>query len=147
MPVWSDGPSPQPTWLASHLLAHLSLNLSLEQPQAHSGHMLGPTGRNTSGPLMDKISPFVIKLLRSSSNRAPVTWAVASSKPSSHIVSLSLPALPPIPPYYCSLEPFPNKVPLCMCFVLGSIFREIQVNTLCLFWIGLNHMKLSIFDH
>lgn len=85
---------------------------------------LGQLEETPLGPLMGKISPFVIKLLRSS--RKPNTNGLSSGQLQTILpCCFSLPPCftPPLPPYHCSLESFPNKVPLCMC-LLWAPFSE-----------------------
>lgn len=141
MQVWSGGPFPQLIWLASHLLAQPFSEFKIGTASGTRGHMLGPTERNTSQPLTGKISLFVIKLLRSSSK--PSTNDLSSGQLQtilSYCFSLLPCLLPQYSLYYCSLESFPNKVPLCMCLSWAP-FSEKYKLTYCVYFV-LDWIKL-----
>lgn len=90
-----------------------------------------------SSPVQDVLTHFSSRSLE-----VPVTWvpmaeAVANST-SIHSFGPSLSTAP--------LNHFQMNC-LHHVSVSGSMFWESQAKTLCLFCTGLNHMKLSIFDH
>lgn len=102
---------------------------------------LGQQEETPLGPFMDEIPPFVKKLLRSSNKRS--TNGLSSGQLQTifpYCFSLPPCFTPPVSLYYCSLESFPNKVPLCMCLSWAPFSKKYKL-THCVYF-GLDWIKL-----